>query len=312
MFLEGANADIAVCTDDGRGIYVHSAVLMASSPVLKFSLMKDLRESRLPILGVPFHAVRCFLRYLYSSRCERSDMDECALHLLVLAHTYMVPALKRLCTSHFEQAGLLNTDIVVDILQIARLCDAPRLYLLCLRRIIKDFKAVVRSDGWRIMKHSDPALEQEVIEAVIRASMRKQDKVTKLEDDKVYAQLYDAMEALTHLCRDGCRSVGSPDKTLAGRPTLCSYPACKRLESLVRHFADCKLKVAGGCVHCKRMWQLLELHSRMCSTGDSCKVPLCRHFKDAVGQQSSQKVELRWKMLVQRVKLAKRAVDALR
>jgi hypothetical protein len=47
-------------------------------------------------------------------------MDECALHLLVLAHTYMVPALKRLCTSHFEQAGLLNTDIVVDILQIAR------------------------------------------------------------------------------------------------------------------------------------------------------------------------------------------------
>jgi hypothetical protein len=98
--------------------------------------------------------------------------------------------------------------------------------------------------------------------------------VTKLEDDKVYAQLYDAMEALTHLCRDGCRSVGSPDKALAGRPTLCSYPACKRLESLVRHFADCKLKVAGGCVHCKRMWQLLELHSRMCS-GDSCKVPLC-------------------------------------
>jgi hypothetical protein len=30
---------------------------------------------------------------------------------------------------------------------------------------------VVRSDGWRVMKHSDPALEQEVIEAVIRASM---------------------------------------------------------------------------------------------------------------------------------------------
>ena len=46
-------------------------------------------------------------------------MDECALHLVVLAHTYMVPALKRLCTSHFEQ-GLLNIDTVVDILQIAK------------------------------------------------------------------------------------------------------------------------------------------------------------------------------------------------
>jgi len=38
---------------------------------------------------------------------------------------------------------------------------------------------------------------------------------------------------------------------------------------------------------------------------------LCRHFKDGVGSQSSLKVELRWKMLVLRVKLAKRAVDAL-
>ena len=106
---------------------------------------------------------------------------------------------------------------------------------------------------------------------------KKQDKLTKLEDDQVYAQLYDAMEALTHICRDGCMSVGSAGKILNRRPMICSYPACNRMESLVRHFADCKLKIAGGCVHCKRMWQLLELHSRLCnSTGDSCKVPLCR------------------------------------
>lgn len=46
-------------------------------------------------------------------------MEECALHLVVLAHTYVVPALKRLCTMHFEQ-GQLNIDNVVDILLIAR------------------------------------------------------------------------------------------------------------------------------------------------------------------------------------------------
>lgn len=105
---------------------------------------------------------------------------------------------------------------------------------------------------------------------------KKQDKVTKLEDDQVYAQLYDAMEALTHICRDGCMSIGSADKILNRRPTICSYPACNRMESLVRHFADCKLKIAGGCVHCKRMWQLLELHSRLCNSTGYCKVPLCR------------------------------------
>ena len=124
--------------------------------------------------------------------------------------------------------------------------------------------------------HFKPSYKSADIVLFLWSPQRKQDKLSKLEDDRVYAQLYDAMEALTHLCRDGCRSIGSPDKTLTRRPTVCSYPACKRLESLVRHFADCKLKVAGECVHCKRMWQLLELHSRMCPTGDSCKVPLCR------------------------------------
>lgn len=114
---------------------------------------------------------------------------------------------------------------------------------------------------------------------VLWSWQKKQDKLTKLEDDQLYAQLHDAMEALTHICRDGCRSIGSTDKN----QTKCSYAACNRMESLVRHFADCKLKVAGGCMHCKRMWQLLELHSRLCRlTGDSCKVPLCRYVDDFI------------------------------
>lgn len=107
---------------------------------------------------------------------------------------------------------------------------------------------------------------------------RRRDRIRKQEEDKVYSQLHDAMEALVHICRDGCRSIGPHDKALDGQQGACSYPACKGLESLVRHFAACKLKVSGGCVHCKRMWQLLELHSRMCTLQDSsCKVPLCRY-----------------------------------
>ena len=50
-----------------------------------------------------------------------------------------------------------------------RLCDEPRLYLLCLRRVVSDFKTVARSDGWRVMKETDPNLEQELVEAVIEA-----------------------------------------------------------------------------------------------------------------------------------------------
>lgn len=105
---------------------------------------------------------------------------------------------------------------------------------------------------------------------------RKQDRLKKIEEKKVYLQLHEAMEALVHICRDGCRTIGPRDKVLKASQAACSFPACKGLETLVRHFSSCKIRVPGGCVHCKRMWQLLELHSRICDEPDYCKVPLCR------------------------------------
>lgn len=105
---------------------------------------------------------------------------------------------------------------------------------------------------------------------------RKQERSKKLEEKKVYIQLHEAMEALLHICRDGCRTIGPRDKALKGSQVACNFPACKGLETLTRHFSSCKTKVRGGCVHCKRMWQLLELHSRMCNDPDYCRVPLCR------------------------------------
>lgn len=94
-------------------------------------------------------------------------------------------------------------------------------------------------------------------------------------------QLYEAMEALVHICRDGCRTIGPHDKDFKVNQSPCNYAACKGLELLVRHFAACKLRVPGGCIHCKRMWQLLELHSRLCDNSDICRVPLCRYTYNA-------------------------------
>ncbi|GMI64386.1 BTB and TAZ domain protein 4 [Hibiscus trionum] len=55
------------------------------------------------------------------------------------------------------------------------------------------------------------------------------------------------------------------------------------------------------------MWQLLELHSRLCNEPDSCKVPLCRLFKEKL-QQQCKKDETKWKLLVSKVIAAKNAV----
>ncbi|CAM6097197.1 unnamed protein product [Calypogeia fissa] len=156
---------------------------------------------------------------------------------------------------------------------------------------------------------SNPDLEQELVEAVNESNNRSQEKAKKMEEDKIYEQLHDAMEALVHICRDGCHTIGPQDKAFdPQKPRTCNYPACKGLESLVRHFAGCKLKVSGGCVHCKRMWQLLQLHSQNCQEL-FCKVPLCGHFKRKMGQRHSEKYEMCWRKIKQVVS-ARKATSA--
>eukprot|EP00262_Sarcandra_glabra_P018286 TRINITY_DN649_c0_g1_i2.p1 TRINITY_DN649_c0_g1~~TRINITY_DN649_c0_g1_i2.p1 ORF type:complete len:409 (+),score=50.40 TRINITY_DN649_c0_g1_i2:289-1515(+) len=306
LFEERYRADVHVLTDNKTIIPAHSSVLGIASPVLNNILNQTKVKGPLrciEIHGVPCEAVRVFIRFLYSSCYEKDAMNKFVLHLLVLSHTFSIPSLKRVCSDIIEQA-LLITENVIDVLQLARQCDAPRLSLVCVRLVVKNFKTVSASEGWKVMMQANPELEQELLESVVEADSRKQDKLRKIEERKIYLQLFDAMEALLHICRDGCRTIGPRDKVLKGTQVSCGFPACKGLESLVRHFSSCKTRVPGGCVQCKRMWQLLELHSRMCSKPDSCKVPLCRHFKEKM-QLQNKKDETKWKLLVSKVMAAK-------
>lgn len=301
LFDQGYKADVCINTDNGGVVYAHSNILAMASPVLRGMLKQASRRGRwrtISIFGVPHDAVQVFIRYLYTSSYEKEEMDEFVLHLLVLSHVHMVPQLKRECEQKLE-LGLLTIDNVVDVFQLALLCDAPRLSLICHRKVIKNFKAVSATEGWKSMKQSHPVLEKEIVESVIDEESIKKERIRKMKERKIYLQLYEAMEALVHICRDGCRTIGPHDKDFrANQP--CKYEACKGLELLVRHFAGCKLRVPGGCVHCKRMWQLLELHSRLCVDPDYCRVPLCRNFKQRISTQS-KKDEIRWKILVEKI-----------
>lgn len=53
------------------------------------------------------------------------------LHLLVLRHVFSVSSLKIVCIDQIER-NFLAPDNIVDMPQLARLCDACRLLLLCL------------------------------------------------------------------------------------------------------------------------------------------------------------------------------------
>ncbi|XP_061338937.1 BTB/POZ and TAZ domain-containing protein 4 [Gastrolobium bilobum] len=302
LFYEGYKADVRINTVNGGIVYAHSNILAMASPVMRGMLEQANRHHHrwrsISIFGVPHDAVRVFIRFLYSSCFEKEEMEEFILHLLVLSHVFVVPHLKRECERKLE-LGLLTTDNVVDVFQLALLCDAPRLSLICHRMILKNFKAVSESEGWKTMKQSHPVLEKEVLESVIEEENSKNERIRKINERKIYLQLYEAMEALVHICRDGCRTIGPYDKDFkANQP--CRYVACKGLELLVRHFAGCKLRVPGGCVLCKRMWQLLELHSRLCADPDNCRVPLCGNFKQRISKQS-KKEEIRWKILVEKI-----------
>lgn len=310
LFKEGFGADVRIITEDGASIAAHYSILTVTSPVLgnilqQLTVKKDIRYY-LRIPGVPYDAVFAFIRFLYSSCYEDDDMKKFVLHLLVLSHCYVVPALKRVC-EHFIECGWLTEENVIDVLQLARSCDAPRLAVVCLRMVVRNFKRIVSTEGWKVMRRANPALEQELLESIVEAESRKEERIKKIEEKKVYLQLHETMEALLHICRDGCRTIRPHDKVLkGGQGGTCSFPACKGLETLVRHFSGCKTRVPGGCAHCKRMWQLLELHSRMCNDPDYCKVPLCQHFKVKM-QQQSKKDETKWKILVSKVTAAKNA-----
>ncbi|KAK8933552.1 BTB/POZ and TAZ domain-containing protein 4 [Platanthera zijinensis] len=276
-----------------------------ASPVMKKMLKQSKNRGRrnsISIRGVPHDAVRVFLRLLYSSRYEEEEMNQYAMHLLVLFHAFGIPSLKNLCIQKLEK-GLLTLENAVDVFQLARLCDAPRLCLLCNRMIVDNFPAVSNTEGWKVMKQSNPFLETELLESVVEADSRKKERMKKMEERKIYLQLHEAMEALVHICRDGCRTIGPHDKQLKQSVAPCSFPACRGLESLIRHFAACKKRVSGGCTHCRRMWQLFELHSRLCGeNSNGCKVPLCGHFKEkAAHEQSKKKDAVRWKLLVSKV-----------
>ncbi|KAL4582170.1 hypothetical protein LXL04_006712 [Taraxacum kok-saghyz] len=305
LFDDAYRADVSIHTTSNDVIYAHSSILGLASPVFRtmFKRMgknkKQFKQFAVPIRGVPTEAVRVFVRFLYSSCYEENQMEEHILSLLVLSHSFVVPRLKRECESQLEHK-FLNVDNAVDVFQLALLCDAPRLSIICHRLIIKNLKAVSLSDGWKSMKESHPILEKELLATVADEANREKEKEKKKKERKVYSDLYEAMEALVHICRDGCRTIGPHDKKLNKHQDPCNYEACQGLESLVRHFAGCKLRVPGGCVHCKRMWQLLELHARLCVDSNTCRVPLCKSFKERMRRQK-KKDDVMWKILVKKI-----------
>ncbi|KAJ4961083.1 hypothetical protein NE237_020993 [Protea cynaroides] len=305
-----SEADVQILASGGLKIPVHASVLASVSSVLENNLDRPRKgrnsEKIIPILGVPCDAVLAFVRYLYSSRCSEDEMDKFGIHLLTLSHVYLIRPLKQRCTRGL--AARLTADNVVDVLQLARLCDAPDLKVKCMKLLSNDFKAVEKTEGWKFLQNHDPWLELEILQFLDDAESRKKRRNREREAQSLYLQLSEAMECLAHICTEGCTCVGPYDKELSRNKEPCQrFSTCQSLQLLIRHFATCSIRVSGGCRQCKRMWQLFRLHSSLCEcdqVSDTCKVPLCREFK-LKKQLRKKGDDRRWRLLVRKVMAAR-------
>ncbi|KAL3512645.1 hypothetical protein ACH5RR_025362 [Cinchona calisaya] len=300
-------ADVHIITSGGVRIPADFSVLASASPVLE-SIIDRPRKHRssdksIPILGVPCDAVSVFVQFLYSSKCSEEQMEKYGIHLLALSHVYLVPQLKQRCIKGLAER--VTVENVVDVLQLARLCDAPDLYLRCVKLLSSNLKAVEQTEGWKFLQNHDPWLELDILQFMDEAELRKKRNRKHREEQSLYLQLSEAMDCLEHICTEGCTSVGPCDMVPGKNKGPCSkFSTCQGLQLLIKHFATCKRRVNGGCLRCKRMWQLLRLHSSICEQPDECKVPLCRQFKLKV-QQEKKGADARWKLLVRKVISAK-------
>lgn len=308
--IPGVSPDVLIATSGGLRIPAHRHVLASSSLVLETMINRPLkhRSSSPPtisILGVPSKAVSVFVRFLYAAKCSEEDLDKYGIHLLTLSHVFLVPQLKQACTKALIER--LTIDNVIDMLQLARLCDAPNLHLKCAKLIFNNFKSVQKTEAWKFVLDNDPWLELQILQFMDEFQMRKKRRRRHVHEQRLYLQLSDAMECLEHICTEGCTSVGPSEMEPTENRGPCSkFATCEGLQLLIRHFATCRRRVNGGCSRCKRMWQLFRLHSSVCDQPNLCRVPLCRQFKvKAEEDQIKGGDDERWKLLVRKVVSAK-------
>ncbi|CAM0904137.1 unnamed protein product [Alopecurus aequalis] len=296
-------ADMRVVMSDGQSIAAHSYVLASSSPVLERMIDTARRgwgaECTIRVLGVSSDAVHAFIHFLYCSKVAPDEEEVVGAHgpqLLALAHAYRVGWLKQ--AAEASVSARLTPDRVVDMLKLARLCDAPRLYLRCARLADKEFAAIELSEGWRFARRHDAALELELLKLMEVADQRRQRWAREKAAQEACRQLGDAMDSLEHIF------TGDDGAVCADMPCARAGCTCRGLQFLMRHYATCSKKVApGGCARCKRMLQLFRLHASVCDqTDQTCRVPLCSHFK---AKAQAAKADKTWRLLVKKVTRAK-------
>ncbi|OVA12341.1 BTB/POZ-like [Macleaya cordata] len=167
MLSEGIHTDITINTSDGR-IGAHRAVLAARSPVFRSMFSHNLKEmelSTIDISDMSMEACQTFLNYIYGSIKDDEFLNN-RLALLHAADKYDISELKESCHDSLMQD--INTENVLERLQIANLYQLPILKSSCMRYLVKFGKIFdIRDDFNDFLKCRDRELIAEVFHEVL-------------------------------------------------------------------------------------------------------------------------------------------------
>ena len=67
----------------------------------------------------------------------------------------------------------------------------------------------------------------------------------------------------------------------------CKSTNCAKMKGFLKHGKECKIKAAGGCKICKRIWTLLRIHAQHCKD-PVCTVPNCLSIRERFRQLAKQ------------------------
>ncbi|RZC63095.1 hypothetical protein C5167_024863, partial [Papaver somniferum] len=71
------------------------------------------------------------------------------------------------------------------------------------------------------------------------------------------------------------------------RHKQCLYLDCRKVKGIFRHGIQCKVRAYGGCIRCKKMWCLIQVHARACKESE-CHVMRCRDLKEHLKRLQEQ------------------------
>ncbi|XP_039142760.1 histone acetyltransferase HAC12-like isoform X2 [Dioscorea cayenensis subsp. rotundata] len=72
--------------------------------------------------------------------------------------------------------------------------------------------------------------------------------------------------------------------------TKCSHAHCRQFRELFSHTNDCRIRVNGGCVNCKRAQFVMVVHAKYCKDGN-CRAPSCSKMKAYLREQNKRKLQ---------------------